>query len=183
VAFEMARQLSSLGEEVAFLGVIDTGFVVPQDRPEEEDDAALLQEVLVGVKIDVEALRRSGDPVGALVEEGKRTGDLPLDYSADSARRLLEVLKAHLKVSRTDRPQPYPGRLTFFAAQEAAPGQVFDPTADPTHGWGALAGSVEIVPIPGNHVTLIRDPSNVRVLAGKLTAALEQVLTLELSPG
>jgi len=28
------------------------------------------------------------------------------------------------------------------------------------------------VPIPGNHVTLIRDPENVRVLAGKIDAAL-----------
>jgi thioesterase domain-containing protein len=40
------------------------------------------------------------------------------------------------------------------------------------HGWSALAGETEVVPIPGNHVTLIRDPENVRVLAEKIDAAL-----------
>ncbi|HEX2644714.1 MAG TPA: thioesterase domain-containing protein, partial [Thermoanaerobaculia bacterium] len=170
VAFEMARQLEAAGQEVAFLGMIDTGLVEPPARPEGEDDAALLQEVLVGMTLDVEALRRSGDPVAALVEEGKRTGALPLDYSPAAARRLLEVLKAHLALARTNRPRPYPGRLTFFSAQEPGPGQTLDP--DPTHGWGALAGSVEVVPIPGNHVTLIREAANVRVLAARLVAAM-----------
>ncbi len=172
VVFEMARQLRAEGEEVAFLGMIDTGLVEPPGRPG-ASDADLLIEALGDFPADRDELRRAADPVAALVEQAKRRGDLPPDWSPDNARRLLARFKAHLEVARTDHPAPYPGRVTFFAAEEQPDGT----DSDLSHGWAALTREIDIVPVPGNHVTAIEDPENVRVLADRLLQAIGRTAT------
>jgi amino acid adenylation domain-containing protein len=171
VAYEMARRLLAAGEEVAFLGMIDTGLVEPPER--QASDAELLVEAIAGeLPFDLEDLRQAADPVAAVVERAQRAGLLPLDYPVSAARHLLELFKAHLEAARTWRPQPYPGRLTFFAAEE----QPEDLADEPTHGWHALAAELDLVRVPGTHVTLIRDPKNLRVLADRLRTAILQAV-------
>jgi amino acid adenylation domain-containing protein len=171
IAYEMARQLAAAGEEVSFLGMIDTGLVEPPGR--EASDAELLAEAIAGeLPFDLEDLRQAADPVAAVVERAQRAGLLPLDYPVAAARHLLELFKAHLEAARTWRPEPYPGRLTFFAAEE----QPEDLADEPTHGWHALAAELRLVRVPGTHVTLIRDPKNLRVLADRLRTAILQAV-------
>ncbi|HYU35670.1 MAG TPA: AMP-binding protein, partial [Thermoanaerobaculia bacterium] len=174
VAFEMARQLAVAGEEVAFVGMIDTGLAEPVDR--QATDADLLIEQLAGeVTLDPGELRREADPVAVAVARAQQAGVLPLDYPVADARRQLELFKAHLEVARTDRPQPYAGRVTFFAAEEQ-PGLPPGISTEPGHGWAAYARQLEIVPVPGNHVTLMRDARNLAVLAALLRQALDRAL-------
>jgi amino acid adenylation domain-containing protein len=168
VAFEMARQLREAGEEVAFLGMIDTGLVTPPDEPE-KDDAALLLEVVGEVPMDLDELRQAADPVAALVERAREAGLLPTDFAPAAARRILELVKAHLRIARTDRPQPYPGPVTFFAAAEQPP----EAGNDPAHGWGEIAGEIEVHRVPGSHTTMIYEPENVRVLGERVRKLLE----------
>lgn len=60
----------------------------------------------------------------------------------------------------------FPGRMTLFRASEAInkPGYRFD---DPCNGCASLADAIEIHGIPGDHVSLIREP-HVQVLAAEL---------------
>ncbi|HKH49381.1 MAG TPA: amino acid adenylation domain-containing protein, partial [Thermoanaerobaculia bacterium] len=174
LAFEMARQLAAAGEKAAFVGMIDTGPVEPVDR--QVTDADLLAEQLAGeLPLDPAELRQSADPVAMVVARAQQAGVLPPDYPLEDARRQLQLFKAHLEIAHTDRPGPYPGRVTFFAAEEQPdlPPEVPD---EPGHGWAALAGKLEIIPVPGNHVTLIRDARNLEVLAVRLRDAMERAL-------
>ncbi|HKV13044.1 MAG TPA: thioesterase domain-containing protein, partial [Thermoanaerobaculia bacterium] len=167
VAFEMARQLREAGQEVAFLGMIDTGLVIPPAEAE-KDDAALLLEVVGDVPMDLEELRRSADPVAALVERAREAGLLPPDFAPAAARRILELVKSHLRIARTDRPQPYEGHVTFFAAAEQPP----EAGDDPAHGWGEIAGEIDVHRVPGSHTTMIYDAENVRVLGRAVREAM-----------
>jgi len=175
VAFEMARQLAAAGEEVAFLGMIDTGLVEPPQQAE-RSDADILIEALGPIPIEAGELRRAADPVALLVAAAQDRGLLPPGYDVAEARRLLALFKTHLEIARTDPPRPYSGRLTFFAAEETLAGWEDTAANSTDHGWAALAAEAEVVPIPGNHVTLIREPENARVLAERIDGVLEQAL-------
>ncbi|HBL31586.1 MAG TPA: non-ribosomal peptide synthetase, partial [Acidobacteria bacterium] len=174
LAFEMARRLAAEGESVAFVGMIDTGLAEPVD-PVSPDAELLAAQVAGELEIDAEELRRAPDPVAALVVRAQGAGLLPPDYPLDDARRRLRLFKAHLEAARTGRPEPYPGTVTFFAAAEPPVGA----PAEPGHGWAAFAAHLEILAIPGNHVTLLRDPRNREVLAARLREALERALGIE----
>ncbi len=171
VAFEMARQLAAGGDDVAFLGMIDTGLVEPPQQAE-RSDADILIEALGPIPVETDELRRAADPVALLVTAAQERGLLPPGYDIAEARRLLALFKTHLEIARTDRPQPYSGRLIFFAAEEVLAGWEDTAAVPIDHGWADLAAETEVVPIPGNHVTLIRDRENVRVLAEKIDVAL-----------
>jgi amino acid adenylation domain-containing protein len=179
VAFEMARQLAAAGDDVAFLGMIDTGLVEPPQQAE-RSDADILIEALGPIPVEADDLRRAADPVALLVAAAQDRGLLPPGYDVAEARRLLALFKTHLEIARTDHPKSYPGRLTFFAAEETLAGWEGGEAIPKDHGWAALAAEAEVVPIPGNHVTLIREPENVRVLAETIDSALSGRRTLSL---
>ncbi len=154
--------------------MIDTGLAEPLGR--QATDADLLAEQLAGeLPLDPGELAGEADPVAAVVARAQQAGLLPPDYPVEDARRQLQLFKTHLEIARTNRPKPYPGRVTFFAAEqqpELAP-EIPD---EPGHGWAALAGKLDTIPVPGNHVTLIRDPQNLEVLAARLREAMERAL-------
>jgi len=65
--------------------------------------------------------------------------------------------------------KPYPGKVTLFIASEQSLGEDLDPQLL----WGKVAlGGVDVVKIPGNHVTLIEEP-HVQELAAKLRETME----------
>jgi hypothetical protein len=72
----------------------------------------------------------------------------------------------------------YPGRAALFILSErdGMSDSLFDPALgdiDPQLGWGrVVAGGVEVYEVPGEHVSIFREP-NVRSLAEKLTNCLE----------
>jgi thioesterase domain-containing protein len=140
VAFEMARQLAAQGREVAFLGMIDTGRATPDEEPD-LSELGLLREILPDASRQI------------------------LDELPESARRFWQAFRRHVEMARRESPLPWPGRLTFFIADD-------DPGEDPTHGWGALAAAVEVHRIPGDHVSMVYDAANLEVLARHLREAV-----------
>jgi thioesterase domain-containing protein/acyl carrier protein len=175
IAFEMARQLAAQGQEVAFLGLIDTGLVVPPERPDHDDGAVLLREILWAVPQEILQELRPGlsDPVGVLLEKLREAGQLPDGFDPETARRQFRVLREHLDIARRYRPQPFPGRLTFFAAEEQ-PALVAGVEIDPCHGWAALAEDTDLLRVPGDHVSMMYDPAHLEVLAARLEVCLER---------
>jgi thioesterase domain-containing protein/acyl carrier protein len=89
------------------------------------------------------------------------------DRIPDHFRRVLEV---DYQALRDYAPRIYPGRVTLFRAQVRPLFRWFGRDL----GWGKLAGGgLEIVPIPGNHETILREP-RVQVLAQALRRHLRK---------
>jgi thioesterase domain-containing protein len=108
--------------------------------------------------------------VACLVEKAREAGIAPPDVTLAQAQRLVEVYQANMLSYQDYRPTPYGGFVTLFRAEGAS-------DAGPTDlGWHKLVEDrIEVIPIPGDHISIITDESNVQVLAKQLWACLDKV--------
>ncbi|MFC6010437.1 amino acid adenylation domain-containing protein [Nocardia lasii] len=194
VAFEMARQLRESGHEVATLTLIDTmtvrhgdGLPIPQQFLYE----FFLWELLWLARgaetavIEIPTELDTDDAVfDFILTTAVDAGVLPPTGSREMVRRLFEVFVAGWRAVDAYRPQPYDGDVTLLRAVEPLP-QVLRPAhdragtlhRDPTNGWEAhVAGHLEVIEVPGDHLTLIQAP-HVREVAAQLARALGHAST------
>jgi thioesterase domain-containing protein/acyl carrier protein len=88
-----------------------------------------------------------------------------------TVRRVLRVLSHHIRVVGRYHPHIYPGDLTLLRAEEQVRRQFF---TDSELGWGELvSGVVAVKRIPGNHVTMFKQP-HVETVADVLQACIDQ---------
>jgi amino acid adenylation domain-containing protein len=177
VAYEMARQLADMGEEVAFLGMLDQGPVLPLEKL--ADDAAYLVQLFgeqVPMELDHLRTLNPDDQVAWVLEKAREVGFVFPETTFDQFRRFIQVLSTHTEAWREYLLRPYTGRITVFRAAT----QAYDHSLPPDLGWGALAmGGVEVHEVPGDHLSMIHDPHVVE-LAQKIRSCLEQA---EVIPG
>jgi thioesterase domain-containing protein len=171
VAFELARQLTALGQDVSLLVLFDTrGKGYPDYRARAgrmlnhlthlgtlsfSEQRAYLAEKTRGVLHRLTASLR-----WAAIEQGF----LPLPHSS-------EISTINQGARRNYQPRPFPGRLVLFRAEQfpCGPGTRWD---DPFLGWrGLAAGGIDVVKVPGDHLTVLRRP-NVETLAQNLNVYL-----------
>jgi len=156
VVFEMARQLHALGEEVAFLALIDSygpGYFGPR---------ALVERISYHVGVLTRLRRKEWRP-----------------YLRDRARavkrRLASLRPGSVSESTPDppyEPATYHGKVTLFRAKRQPP----ESTGDPLMGWGGLAtGGVEVRHIEGDHWSIAQ--ANARELAENLMTDLIKAQT------
>ena len=89
------------------------------------------------------------------------------DLNLKQLTRLFDVFRTNVRALLSYKPQSYPGRITFFRASE----QVAD--VDPADAWQNLAADgVEVHVVPGDHYTMLREPS-VQVMAEGLKVCIE----------
>ena len=185
LALEIASQLVRAGEQVAFLGVVDTRlpglqqhgpWSVPRSIPRRLLNLAALLQPLDAAgrrtylrnRLLIARQSMQAHAVGWLhahVPDALR-GWLPEHpYGPDE----IEWLGADRAASRRYAPTPYPGRITYFwAAHSQRPPAVYDHR----EGWAELAsGGLDVVPIPGNHLTVMVEPL-VRSTAAAISKAL-----------
>jgi thioesterase domain-containing protein/acyl carrier protein len=189
VAFEMARQLREMGEEVGLLAIIDVPSPLWMDEVH-ADDAERLADVVrsvsavAGRPIDVHA-----DEFRPLDEDARYRRAMGLfdavrlrTQGEAWLRRAVGVTSVRASSMRGYEPGPYAGRVTLLRAAEPVDAAVQDPShprheawADPARGWGALSlEPVEVITVPGNHNSLITEPQVVelaRVVESCLAAA------------
>ena len=80
------------------------------------------------------------------------------------------VWRSNSKAGRKYIPRPYPGKLTYFWAEDRPEGP-----SDRRRGWWNLVlGGVEIHRVPGGHNSMLLEP-DVRTLAVRLIDSLEKV--------
>jgi amino acid adenylation domain-containing protein len=155
IAFDIARQMSRAGDAVAFVGIIDAAAKAER----------------------VSRWKRSLKYVSLLWQHPAR---YTLRYSRAFARRL-GLLHVHVptagiekwnrifeSIDRRDRLQPYAGKATLFLASH---GWGFDGVNDDL-GWRELCGELEVVRVPGEHHTVIRE--DVAALAAAMRNALDR---------
>jgi thioesterase domain-containing protein len=170
VTLEMARQLVARGDEV--------GLVAMLDAPEWSYLKTLAKRMTVRDRVRRFKARAgpviAGPERSAYVRDGLRRWTTELLYHASqSAGRPLPqqfgmIADMNRFIARLYNPGPYRGRLTLF---RTAPGR--DDVGDYRLGWGRLAAAVDVYQLPGGHED-ITSPPNVRILAEKLRACLDQ---------
>jgi len=175
VAFEVARLLSGEGHEIAFLGLLDGPANPAKAAPSKavlrsfNHEAHLALEL--GVEVDRESFERLSkeERLEIVVEKGIESNALPVGFTAEDARRYLEVYRITQEAWLHYRPNRWGGRAAFFSTKTANPKVR---AVDPTDGWGrAVLGRVEVIDVPGDHNTMLRRP-HVNVLAEHLQRAM-----------
>jgi thioesterase domain-containing protein/acyl carrier protein len=187
VAYEMARQLQALGETIALLVILD-GTPEVEDIGPEPSDAGFLLDIAAYVgnfwgrdpEVSPEHLEALGpdEQIAYLVNRLTSVDFLPPGTGETQLRRVLTVYRANARAARRYRPGFYADGLTLLRAEErpALPGLL----GEDDLGWGQIVGGpVEIVTVPGNHLTLLAEP-NVRSLASLLRLCLERAYAGEM---
>ncbi|GAA1939615.1 phthiocerol type I polyketide synthase PpsD [Amycolatopsis minnesotensis] len=185
LAFEAARRLEAEGEEVSLLGMVDPILPLPQEHGLSE--VRLLErrferfgeflETSYGkpVELPFAELARLDDEgqadllIKTILAAGvidERVSGAILDHQRRSFldARLLERYQ----------PSGYDGRTVFYSAEVPVPGGLRDPRfdrSDPARGWDAVCRNLEVVTVPGHHLSVL-DPPNVEVIAAHLAKVL-----------
>lgn len=178
LAYEMAQQLLADGEPTALVAMFDTyGPHFFEFSVAGEPVGSLQSRALSHVQALAEM--GPGGQLGYIADRVKARVDARLRSARAATNRALgrslphdlrywEVERRNLELLAAYQPRPYHGRVTIFRAAHQPEGVY----ADPNMGWGGLAlGALEVVPVPGDHDTLVEQPQ----LGIRLRAALARV--------
>ncbi len=187
VAFEMAQQLHSLGQEIGLLAIIDTPAPIRGKVTETIDDARWLVkrsqvlERFFGKKLGVDYAELISLEAEAqfnyFLEKLRRVNLIPPDAGHDMIRRIIEVQKASYQALINYVPHCYPGKITLVRTSEVlvsdSSGVFAQSFREPDYSWGELTTQpIEIHRVPGDHVTMLAEP-HVKVLAERLKSFLD----------
>ncbi len=182
VAYEMAQQLDKQGEKVACLVLFDTSVPGAISRLSmwqrlplhlkklSQNGPAYFQHKLKGWLPWLKYLFKY--QLQKIVCKFYQSAELPLPQKV----RRVYLKEAHSEAAEKYIPQTYKGKVTLLAVEEQmrVEGEGFE--LDPNLGWSNLAaGGLEIHRIPGDHISLLREP-HVQVVAEKLQACLKSAL-------
>jgi thioesterase domain-containing protein len=166
----MGRRLRQAGEAVPLMVLLDTR--ADQSAAARFDERRLIAYFAGELRVPVSQEDLAGDDADALLRQvidlGRELGRIPREFGLDEARRRLRVMRATLSAAASFRPtQPFDGRTLLLRAED----ELAD---DPALGWGGLAaGGLEVVPVPGDHRSMLTSP-HVETLARHLAAALDE---------
>jgi len=180
IAYEMAQQLHSQGQKVAFLALLDT------TAPKAMQKLPILERVSFHLSKFLQVgfaylLDKSSSKVRAklLRFQEKFTRQWKIIYSQlalklgiDLSNEMQDLIfqQENFQASIKYVPQVYSGSVTLFCAKDRKIGQSY--SLDPKLGWGDFVrGSLEIHEIPGDHLGMLQEP-NVQILAEKLQACI-----------
>ena len=185
LAFETAQQLRSAGEQVEVLAMIDSIIPLPNDTGLSDVELterrferfAEFLEASYGRKIRLpyERLARLGDEeqvqllVDTMRDEGLVTGAVSDAILHHQRTSLLDTRSLERYT-----PLPYDGPVSFFSAAEETPGGLRDhrfDRRDPARGWDAVCDALEVIPVPGHHLSLL-DPPHVDEIGRRLSSIL-----------
>ena len=173
IAYEMAQQFNAIGEEVAFLGMLDQGPMPVGEKP--KDQAGYLTAVFgQHLLLDAEELREmSNDEQIAHVYQVARDVEwIYPDITLEMFRYYVHIQKTHADAWRKYKPKHYPGSVYFFRAEDSD----HEENKEIDLGWGKLAdGGVQIFTVPGDHLTMIHPP-HVKMLARTMRQCLGDVV-------
>jgi malonyl CoA-acyl carrier protein transacylase len=192
MAFEMAVQLTKEGQEVAFLGMLDS---FPPSAYENIfiDDTRLLAALwhMTGLIFDkqprdwlgelqqVEADRQIEYVVQQLLED---SSGIPLPKAFVQQSTLMVAMNNFRQLHDYKPQEVYAGQITYFVAEEKIPTSLSDllnyqiPDDLIKDGWGKLAiQPIETYLVPGHHFTMF-NPSNLPPLAQQFQRAAEGML-------
>ncbi|MFE1326249.1 SDR family NAD(P)-dependent oxidoreductase [Streptomyces sp. NPDC058741] len=182
LAYETALQLRGSGARVGFLGLIDT--ILPAALPDLGPD-----QLIERFRRFTEYVRTTyGRELHLSYDELARTPerrhiDVVMRKVAEAGLDMSPGIMEHQRTSYIDArlgerytPRPTDVPVVLYRAQQPQPlTTALDPRYLRTEadlGWAPLCPDLDVVPVPGDHLSLI-DPPHVAVIARHLTKALE----------
>jgi phthiocerol/phenolphthiocerol synthesis type-I polyketide synthase D len=182
LAFELAQQLTAAGEQVSPLVMIDPILPLPQRTGLPEVELMKLRFQRFGEFLETSYGRRVDLPYEDLAGLGdEEQADLLVATILAAGvvdQRVSEAILTHQRRSFLDarlleryQPVEYRGPVVFYSAALPVPGGLRDPRfdrTDPARGWDAVCPDIEVVNVPGHHLSLL-DPPNVEVIARHLS--------------
>jgi amino acid adenylation domain-containing protein len=190
VAFEMAQQLLKSGEEVAFLGLLDTQAPISPNQPSFCDSLKFLlttvSRYIWPFFFDYLSLLTATDKPQiestpkhswhSLLGQAAIANFLPQEskqriLSELTIRPILRVFQANSQATLSYVPQVYPGKLTLFRTRQQP-----NSHPDSTLGWSDLTNSdVDVHLVPGNHLNMLRKP-HVQILSEQINQAIAKII-------
>ncbi len=181
LAFEVARQLRSDGQEIAHLFLIDSW--VPGYFRRLPKLHGLIAEYSLRVQLIVADWRRVSTGEQSLrtfITQREifkklqrwlgRNADAPLPPETDSLETYDQWLLKYLqRLTARYQPKPYPGNVVLVRSVLEPTGWFFREDA----GWGALASSVDVRFAGGDHFTMFQEPG-LTEMAAHVAEALEK---------
>ncbi|MCZ4093248.1 thioesterase domain-containing protein [Ensifer psoraleae] len=185
LAYAIAERLLHLEETVSFIALIDVP--LPAASPGMTDTEIALQMIFEPLESlsdeGFEMLRQSAgqSSVKQLLEKAQQIGAVV--GGPDLYRDAIMYAQFHQAVHSYQMPSLPVSVYQFYALEHSPsprPRLPATPHADsPMRGWDRIldAQFIKAVPVPGDHVTMMADPENRRVLAHHLSAALNNLPT------
>lgn len=179
VAFEMAQQLTQAGHEVALLAMLDTVAPSTHQTSIYQSFKFLLGTALwstLPFLLDYAAIAanrlRVWRPHLARWQWAKIISKLPEDsqlqiLGESAIEPLLRIVFANSQAAYRYLPKPYAHPVTLFKAIDQS-----DADQDLALGWSSLANDIRVHPVPGNHLSFLKQP-HVQVLAHQLRELLD----------
>ncbi|MEV7548545.1 SDR family NAD(P)-dependent oxidoreductase [Amycolatopsis sp. NPDC089917] len=182
LAYETARRLTAAGERVDLVVMIDS--ILPLPAPGIPAHEILLDrfarfaehvEETYGVPLEIprEDLVRLDDDAQIRLVIGELAARVPGMGQGVLRHQYESYVDA--RVAERYAPEPYAGPVLLLRAQEPHPlTTTLDPRylrTDDSLGWDAYCADLEIVRVPGDHLSMI-DPPHVEVVAGAVAARL-----------
>ncbi len=192
VAYEMARQLVSMGKEVGLLALFDTG--TPEyKKARTQNNSKLdikfhefierihLHKANIGALSVPEKLGYVGEKVNRGLSKYKRrfhntrkkiVRDLYTKFKGKGAipKSYIQLEDQLMRAQRKYSPKSYSGKVTLFRASIQPYGLV----PNPTLGWETLVNDIEVHEVFGHHTSIVAEPY-VRGLAVLLNEHLDKI--------
>lgn len=182
LAYEVALQLREEGQKIGFLGLIDT--ILPPTLPESESREFLLErfgrfaeyiEKTYGHRLDLPYEELAATPDDQQI-------DVVMRLVAEAGLDMSPGIMEHQRTSYIDArvgeryvPRPQAGRVVLYRAKQP---QQLTTALDPRYlrqdadlGWAPLCHDLQIVPVDGDHLSII-DPPHVQAIAQHVTRAM-----------
>ncbi|MGK8504502.1 non-ribosomal peptide synthetase [Nocardia asiatica] len=161
IAFEAARQLESLDEEVELVCLLDSGIVTEGGGPidvEEVKSTAVQRLALLMLDVDIPMEELGGlsheKQVDAVLSRGTSSGALASDNHVRRFLRFLDVrIKNHIATLNYRPSGPYRGKLTLIRASDS---QGYE--EDIYNGWNSVASDIDVYNVPGDHLSMMSHP-------------------------
>ncbi|MFD5481453.1 beta-ketoacyl synthase N-terminal-like domain-containing protein [Streptomyces hawaiiensis] len=183
VAQETARHLTAAGREVRLVVLIDSVRPLPRPGLTRADRIRAHFEGFARHVADAYGVRLElpYDELVATDDDAARIDTVlrALREAADVPPAALEHQRASyldMGVGESHRPNGYDGPVILYRATEPAPHTVRDPAYerdDPALGWDEVCPRLEVVPVPGHHLSLL-DPPHVDEIATHLSRTLAE---------
>jgi aspartate racemase len=195
VSFEIAQQLTRLGDAVEMLFILDSslpnldkgaldrlagvfaflrglpylpGEAVTQLKHSPEQFARSLRQKLRFVAGKARTLRSRPEAQGAAPDPQRAMDVNDIVEMSNWPENNRRIAERHWRAVLAYRPERYPGRITLFRSRFQSPFLGLGSTM----GWDRVAlGGVEVVRVPGGHLSVLQPP-NVDVLAKRLRERL-----------
>ena len=178
VAYEMACQLVSEGEEVPFLALFDTINPAADIRPYALTERVSVywnarQDLSLGERM-LKLANRFAEGVNThmRVKSESAAAQKSIHAAAHSELRAVMLREAHEAAMDSYRPGYFAGKMHVFRAAEV--NDKFEVPDD--YGWGHLVDSLVTIEVPGEHLTLFEE-GNVSPLAEQFSRSVSEALS------